>query len=778
MGVLNENVLIGASGLREYVIDNSLRFNDNDSAYLTRSMLAGSSRQQFAVSVWFKPANLGTNRAFVEAYFGGVDFFLFGLDSADRLQIYDIQAGTDYGFTTSARYRDPASAYHALLVVDTTNATAEDRFRLYVNGERVTDKAGDFGNPPLNHTTDFLNPGFTHSIGRRIDTGTYFDGLLSEIVLVDDSVPVVENFGEFDEVYTSWWKPKLPDVPAWGTNGFWLDFEDSGNLGADVSGNGNNWTPVNLAATDQMIDTPTNNFATLNPLQKSSGETTSQGNLETTSSSSYTQIWGNFPVSSGKWYFEGIIYSYLNNFFPKIGVVRSEGPFGYPNADAQGYLFIDRIPANTVGGVAFDADTGEVWVRTDATTWTPSLSSPGFAIPDWSAGDLLVAFQEGYTPSRVGLNFGQDSSFAGNKTAQGNTDSNGNGDFFYPVPAGFLALCADNLPDVDLVPEENFNTNLYTGNGGPNSIAGVNFQPDATWLKNRSSASSHNMFDVIRGAGQRLIPNLANAEATVTDFVSFDSDGFSLDFAQNDTNAVGNNYASWNWKMGGSPVSNTDGSLTSQVSVNTEAGQSVWTWTGSGAATETVGHGMSQAPDVYIVKNITNASDWIVYTSDILNPIHQFMVLNGTNAASSASQAQPTSTVIEVSNLFDNINGNEYVAYGFHNVPNFSKMGVYTGNGSTDGPFIALDFLARWLLVKRADAADDWYILDTERNTYNVLDDYLRPNSNAAEGSATLLDAVSNGIKIRNLFNTFNANGGSYLYMAFAENPFKHTNAR
>ena len=402
-----------------------------------------------------------------------------------------------------------------------------------------------------------------------------------------------------------------------------------------------------------------------------------------------------------------------------------------------------------------------------------------------------------YNGSAV-LNTGQDSTFAGNTTAGGNSDENGYGDFKYSVPSGFLALCSANLPEPAIGPnstttsDEYFNTVLYTGNGSTQSITGVGFQPDWTWLKSRSNAQGHNVFDVIRGANVALFPNDSNAEFTDTDrLTSFDSDGFSLG-ADANVNTNSATYVAWNWKAGGTAVSNTDGSITSSVSANQDAGFSIVSYTGVNTAsgqTSTIGHGLASAPELIICKR-RNASGygWSVGSTAIGNFITSSVFeLNQTGAPSITYAyewgANPTSTVFTTGySSRTNINGGTFIAYCFHSVEGFSKVGSYVGNGSADGTFVAVGFKPAFVLTKRTDSTSNWVIWDATRNEYNVTNNYLLPNSTDAEvagsGGSIGIDILSNGFKFRSNATAWNASGGSYLYLCFAESPFKYANAR
>ena len=326
----------------------------------------------------------------------------------------------------------------------------------------------------------------------------------------------------------------------------------------------------------------------------------------------------------------------------------------------------------------------------------------------------------------------------------------------------------------------------YTGTGATqavsNAINGVGFQPDFVWSKSRNAAQNHREQDSVRGLGAELYPNLTNAEATATPgtlgIVSFNATGYSVGDVGTNTN--GNTYVGWQWKAGGTAVSNTAGTITSSVSANTTAGFSVVTYTGTGAGTSTVGHGLGVAPSLILVKNRSAAGpSWAVYHASIPT---QYLVLNITDAAQAGQWISPTATTISYSSL-SSWTGNAsatYVAYCWAPVAGYSAFGSYTGNGSADGPFIYTGFLPRWVMTKRTDAGstNSWYIKDTARSPYNVGMLELFADLSNAEASELGIDYVSNGFKVRGSNAGINASGATYIYAAFAENPLKYSNAR
>jgi hypothetical protein len=329
--------------------------------------------------------------------------------------------------------------------------------------------------------------------------------------------------------------------------------------------------------------------------------------------------------------------------------------------------------------------------------------------------------------------------------------------------------------------DDYFQAVTYTGNGSTNTITGLRFQPDFVWVKGRSGATDHALYDSVRGTTKDLVSNSTAAETTqATGLTAFNSDGFTLGaLAKMNTNAA--TYVAWCWKAGTSSSSNTSGSITSTVSVNTTAGFSVVTYTGTGA-NATVGHGLGVAPKMIIVKNRGSAVAWAVWHTSIANT--QYLVLNTTAVATTGAtwwnSTSPTSSVFSVgTSTSTNASTNTYVAYCWAEIAGFSKFGSYTGNGSTDGVFIYLGFRPEFLMIKTTSQVNEWIVVDSARATSNVIGNYLLASTSAAEDSGyTLVDFVSNGFKMRNSFGGWNGSSENIIYMAFAENPFKNANAR
>ena len=583
----------------------------------------------------------------------------------------------------------------------------------------------------------------------------------------------------------------------------------------DVSGQGNHWQPNNLDYRDSLPDSTTNNFAVMNALEPSVGTsvTLSEGNLKTVGSTvSYSGgVTSSFEQDSGKWYWEVYVNSEVSagsNYYSFIGAATGENNLVHKSNNSQlpsvvagingwswegdgtinligtGTKAVSSVTAPSAGdvlGFAIDLDNGDVYFYHNGTA--QNSGSPVITGVSNLLHNPMVGVYDG---SAVTFNFGQDSTFAGARPAGGNTDAKNIGDFAYAPPSGYLALCTANLPTPTIVDGlEHFNTVLYTGNGSTDhNITGVGFQPDFVWLKERSSTSFHQVLDAVRGAGIRLETNATGAETTPSPvgLSSFDADGFTVE-NNNGYNENSQTYVAWNWKAGGTPVTNTDGSITSQVSANVDAGFSIVSYTGTGSAGSTFGHGLNQAPNMVIFKNRDQTDSWFVIQDMVGSPTGgDYLSLNTTNAIANSSNVNTTlasSTVtLDVTHGY-NASGENYIAYCFHSVEGFSKAGSYTGNGSADGPFVYTGFRPAFVLVKNSSAAQNWRMFDSAREPENTVLAALFPNlSNAETAAETGPDFLSNGFKVRTSSGTHNGSGNTIIYLAFAENPFKYANAR
>ena len=333
-------------------------------------------------------------------------------------------------------------------------------------------------------------------------------------------------------------------------------------------------------------------------------------------------------------------------------------------------------------------------------------------------------------------------------------------------------------------PSAYFQTLLWTGNDvdgrALTNDGNSDLQPDLVWLKNRNVGYNHFLVDSSRGTSVYLSSNTTAADTTWTNLVeSFDTDGFTVgDDGSQVPNHTGNTFVGWQWKAnGGTTASNTDGSITSTVQANTDAGMSIVTYTGTGSAA-TIGHGLGVAPAMYIVKNRDQTgTNWTVFHKDLTSNAYS-LYLNSTAAQSNSvgywNGTSPTSTVFSIKNTSGDVNTNteDYVAYAFAEKQGYSKFGKYVGNGNADGSFVYTGFKPAFILHKSSTSARAWYLYDTKRLGYNGGNSYLQAQDTDAESSNSVLDITSNGFKLRTTSTQMNENGATFIYMAFAENPF------
>ena len=787
----------GTEPFYDYEIENSAHFEPLSSTYARLDRTIGSgSNTTWSWSMWVKPpvvlpssgyantGQLGVNSATVDTALRMTNN-LNG-SNAHKLWPYGYNSGYLGQDLSAAQFRDPSAWYHILWVVDTTESAEADRCKIYINGVQTPLNQFTYS-WPLNGNTGFGISGNNMYITRY--------GYVAEVILLDGTATTPTSFGEFKNGV---WVPIDPAAQSYsyGTNGFWLDFANSSNLGNDVSGNGNHFTASNMSSTNQKIDTPTNNFATWNPLKLRDTasaywplESYSEGNLTTThpssvsSGTSYTTV--GVPADT-KMYCE-IYVSALGG--GSIGI--DSGSYGNTGSASDRYLYasggsISGPSSSTSGSSYTTGDIIGICIDrvSDEVAFYKNGSLQG-TLSGLSDKPFFPFFLGNNNASRI-LNAGQNGTFNGNVTAGGNTDANGLGDFKYTVPTDALALCTANLPEPTIGPNsatlsgENFNNVIYIGNGTTKSITGVGFQPDFTWIKQRTDATTHNVFDAVRGVYKNLKTDTSDAEGYNTNTLSsFDADGFTVGSA-NAVNGSGDNLVAWNWKANGSGVSNTDGTITSTVSANQDAGISIVTYTGNGTAGSTIGHGLGIAPAMVIVKSRSYAgTSWCV--SHVGYPTTQNLYLDENLAVLTRDRitARSTNTFTVGSHFEVNNVSDTYVAYAFAEVEGFSSFGSYTGNGSTDGPMIFTGMRPAFVIVKRTDSTGSWYIYDTERDPYNVMTEFLKADLNDAEGTSVgTWDYLSNGFKLRNSNAAVNGSGATYIYMAFAENPFKYANAR
>jgi hypothetical protein len=479
----------------------------------------------------------------------------------------------------------------------------------------------------------------------------------------------------------------------------------------------------------------------------------------------------------------------MNAFTTKGGYANPPTFTGYRASNGNKYIdwvvtsYGDTLAAGDIIGLALDLDAETITfyrnnVSQGAINLGAQTKASGSFIPTIAMGDTSV-----WT-----ANFGQDSSFAGAETAQGNQDGNDRGDFYYAVPANHLALCRDNLsaPSIAL-PGDYFNTKLYDDGAGAKT--GVGFQPDLVWVKSRGSGYEPRWTDVVRGVTKSLTSFDDDAEITEsTGLTAFGADGFTVGADTDYSDTTGTGMVAWNWKAGGAASANTTGTINSSVSANPTAGFSIVSYTGTGTTAQTVGHGLSIAPDMMIIKSRSIQQVWNVFHSPgsvTGNTVLDLSTADASNTGGNIEIVANASTFGIGSATQVNTSTATFIAYCFNSIEGYSKAGLYVGNGNTDGPFIYTGFRPSWILVKNKTASAYWWIIDSTRDPYNVAYHLLYPNGSNTEAVAnyTPIDILSNGWKSRipggnGNEGTFNTSGQTYIYYAIAESPFKTSNAR
>jgi hypothetical protein len=784
MSVLgNSQLLMTPEG---YQISRSVRLRSSASAYFNRTLTTPTNNKIYNWSGWVKRGKLGSEQGiFATGTSAGTSCGLV-FSSSDTLVFFTDNGSTSYLATTQV-FRDPSAWYHIFAAVDTTQATSSNRVKLYVNGVQIT----AFGSATYmsQNATSLFNTAAAHFIGAEStgSTSLYLDGYLTEINFIDGQALTPSSFGETDSI-TGVWKPKKY-AGTYGTNGFYLNFSDpsaatAAAIGKDYSGNGNNWTPNNISVTsgvtyDSMLDVPTmwadggngrGNYAVLNPLGADSpSSTTANGNLTLLNSAS-NQKRATIPVvlsDTNKYYWEVTVNGTATGNFPNMGMYVVGAGTNWVGYDGNsiglyqgGGLYYNGSLVATltsfangdVISIAYDPVTGKIWFAKNGTWMASGVPSTGTS-PNYTLPTGVDRVAGGYTGSGYGtleFNFGQRP-------------------FSYTPPTGFKALNTQNLPDATIKKgNAYFDVVARAGATAPTSVTSLAFQPDLLWTKTRSAVTNHNLFDSARGLSVRLQSDNTGADAAAGSMVtSFNSNGYTFGSDYSGTNLSGSTHVDWVWKESAS------------------AGFDIVTYTGDGTNGRTVSHALGVVPKMVIVKSRSIVANWIVKHASLSST--NTLELNSTAAQGLAGSgyigdlsSSTTFTLVNGGSAITNVNGNgsTYVAYLFAEVAGYSKFGSYTGNGSTDGPFVYCGFRPKFVMFKRTDSLGSWLIQDSSRDAYNVNNANLYANISNAEDTGRPVDFVSNGFKIRYSAGDPNVSSGTYIFMALAENPFKNSLAR
>ena len=797
MSLLQNSNAISDSG---YNIANSLRFQSASSQYLSRTPASAGNRKTWTWSGWVKRGLVASDITMFGAGTSGTNYVFIGFYGAgSNLLVQEYQGANNINVQSAASYRDPSAWYHIVVAVDTTQATAANRVKVYVNGSEITYAAGS--TYPSQNFDSLVDSTNAHALGRRADAYGYLDGYLTEVNFVDGQALTPSSFGETNTLTGQWVAKKY--TGTYGTNGYYLPFSNGTStttLGSDSSGNGNNWTLTNFTrsagASDCWMEDvpsgngsagtqPNSNYCVINPLNYINGSAPSKANLYTANggTSVETRAGGTLGMTAGKWYFEDTVGGTYCNFqvgvhdaLSALSTTTNYATYGFDGRIRNGTTdtaYGNTIAAGDTVGIAIDMDSGKIWFSKNG-TWQGSgdpVAGTNAAFTTL-AGATVIPFFTTYN----------------NGTGTTTHDYNGGQrSFAYTPPSGFKALCTANLPASTIVKGNQYmDVNLYIGNSSTNTIVNAGgFSPDFVWIKSRSNAGQyHALFDTIRGTNNRLFSNTTDAQDTTANtLTSFNSNGFTLGSQAGQNDNTGS-YVAWQWDAGSSTVTNTDGTISSQVRANPTAGVSVATFTAT-SGSYSVGHGLGIAPSMTIVKRRDSATggSWWTWHIGIGNNTTDYLELNSTAAEGSVANMWGTvgrnSTVCGFNGTASTVAGGTFVMYNFAEIAGFSKFGSYTGNGSTDGSFVYLGFRPKYVLMKRTNSTGDWETYDTSRDLYNPEGQALFPNLSSAESSISpRIDLLSNGFKLRTSGAGINGSGDSYIYACFAENPFAQANAR
>ena len=799
--VFNNNLLLGAAG-QSGAFDTTLiersAWLDGAADYMARQNGSAFTNTKEAIfSFWIKRCKFSTQQAFFASVEGGNGFIL-QFTSADKLEVY--AAGATKKVSTQV-LRDIAY-YHIIVSFDTSQATATDRIKVWVNGEQITSWTTDTAmtlNGDISGLVGAQTGSETMHIGNYNNTVSnyyFWNGYVAQACMLE-SVSIQQGdyaVSDFLDTYTfgangSQYVPRADATiaalaTAAGGNSFCLTTAIGD--GTDASDNSNNFTPTSMSdAANGTANTPSNSIAIWNTLNIGNGGSfvVSEGG-QTTSNSSASQH-GMVYASQAFTYKTYIEYEITDTTNPTVGI--SDYSLGNPTAESVGnntYSWSYFIGGNFIfhsgssgGGIGLTVSNGDIFMMAfDPETYQLWFGVNGTWVGDPSAGTgatYTVDASNSYVAAVSALDGGSVTTLFDPEL------------WSYTAPTDFKGLSQQDKPTPDYQGIDYFNPILYTGNGSTNAITGVGFQPDLVWIKNTSSATSHSLYDAVRGVQKQLESDNTSAETTeTTGLTAFGSDGFTVgSLAQ--VNGNTNKLMGWSWLAGGAGASNTDGSITSTVSKAAADHFSVVTYTGTGAAA-TVGHGLGGVPDLIMVKNRGTTGNWATQSSETSYSTNVFYLDLSNNFATAGvnvwNNTDPTSSVFSVRLAADtNASTNTYVAYCFKNVPGVCKIGSYKGNGSSNGPYIPLGFTPSWLMVKSIQGTygTEWFMYDlTRRNslqTYaggNANYDLLYanfPSAGSRYASTAGVDFIADGFKIRGTSTDLNYSGTKFLYIAIAD---------
>ena len=785
-------------------ITKSLMFDDGSNSYLSRTHSA-SNKKTFTISVWVKRSIFSQYQRIFNAVDSGDNEHLIFRDT-NQLHFYSGDASADV--KTNLEFENVTRWYHIVCRVDTTQSTASDRVRLYVDGTLQTNLATS--TYPSQDADTAFNGNVVHEIGRSNSSSQYFDGYMAEFNFTDGQSYGPDTFGMTD-TSTGLWVPKSLSSITYGTNGFRLQFANSAGqtIGDDTSGNTNDWAISGIGTDHVVNDSPSKNYPNYDTTQTVDGAggvvVISEGSTRVdmdygSSGNQYGMaiMHPSWAVGTGKYYWEHKLISeshpgggidnlsipgiiditrdpLLTSYIGHTSGITTFGYYtlsGYILADGSNYSSTNygvggsktRPAIGEVMNMALDMDNGAWYIGVEGTYMTgedgqvgdpTSGSARTGAIVKWDPKDTRkyvygTSTLSGYNAVDE-VNFGQEP-------------------LNNSIPTGYTEWNSDTVPEArDLKPRS---------------------KPDLVWIKNRDATDNHQWYDSTRGVTKMMASNTTDQEATDNDGLQkFLKEGFQVD-GDDKVNTNNESYVAWNWVAnGGTEVANTDGSgatLASTIQANQTAGFSIVQVTApsSPSGTYKIAHGLGAAPEFIIGKNRENSGgyNWSAFfagiTQDKSQAADYFLELNTTDAAADNAtvwgDVLPTSSVFTVGTGVPLLANEKTIFYCWTSIPGYSKIGRYTGNGNVDGPFVYTGFKPQWLMYKGSDAAAQWDIIDNSRSRHNpgitVLSANLT-NADRTPGSYTSIDFHANGFKVRANNDGINYANRYYQFLAIAEHP-------